>query len=123
LIVGRKNGHGVSLRGNNTAEEKWDAVRDGYVIQQIAGFEIVQPVHDEISAHEKLLGVSGREIFDMVCYGNVAVDLLKSRCRRRRLGPVLDGIIFVEQNLSLQIRFFDDVTIDEGERADASSCE
>ena len=69
------------------------------------------------------MDISRSEVGDLGVNRNLAVEERNFPPGRFRFGQRLASVGFIEKHLALQVAFFDEVTIDESESADAGACE
>ena len=96
---------------------------DGVVVEEVAGFEVVGAVEQEMGFGEERVNIGRDEVgddgFDLdggVEEGDFGASGLGFGGRGR-------GVGFVEEDLALEVGGFDDIAVDEGEMADAGAGE
>ncbi len=123
--AGRKKCRSHAVGADGAAVDEGDCVLDGEVVEEVAGFEVVGAVEDEVGlgVAEGLLGVGGGEVANEGIDGDFGVDVREAGSGGLGFGEGLTGVIFGEEGLALEIGPLDQVAVEDGEVADASSCE
>ncbi len=96
---------------------------DGVVVDEIAGFEVVGGVEYEVGRGEELVDVGGDEVVDVGLDGDGGVEEGDLAAGGFGFGEGVAGVGFVEENLALEVGGLDEVTVNEGEGADAGASE
>ena len=96
---------------------------DRVVVEEVAGFEVVGGVEDEVSGGQELVDVGGDEIGYVGVDGDGGVEERDFTAGGFGLGEGFAGIGLIEEDLALEVGGFDEVAIDEGESADAGAGE
>jgi hypothetical protein len=91
---------------------------DGVVVDEIAGFEVVGGIEDEVGGGEKFVDVGGDEVGDVGVDGDGGVEEGNFAAGGFGLGEGVAGVGLVEEDLALEVGGFDEVAVDEGEGAD-----
>src|SRR5262249_25751335 len=86
-------------------------------------FKVIGAIEDQVEASEQLRGVAGVEIGDDTFDGDRGVEGAELALSGDGLGQRVAGVGFVEKNLTLQIRRFDEVTVEDADAAYARSDE
>ena len=114
-----REGHAAGTDG--AAVNPGNTVAHRAVVGQVAGLEVVQAVDDYVRAGREPLDVGMVDVVDYGGDGDLGVDFAQPAPRRFGLGQSLRGIPFVEQDLPLQIRDFNEVTVDDDQAPDAGA--
>ena len=114
-------GGGVGSYGGGV--DPGDGVLDGEVVEEVAGFEVVGAVEDDVGAGDQCCDVGGDEVGDMRGDLDAGVDAGEVAASGFGLGEGFAGVVFVEEDLALEVGGLDEVTVDEGEAADAGAGE
>ncbi len=96
---------------------------DGVVVDEVAGFEVVGGVEDELGGGEELVDVGGDEVGDVGVDGDGGVEEGDLAAGGFGFGEGFAGVGLVEEDLALEVGGFDEVAVDEGEGADAGAGE
>jgi hypothetical protein len=101
---------------------------DSVVVDEVAGFEVVGGVEDQIDGDEvrwaeEFVDVGGDEIGDVGVDGDRGVEESNLAAGGFGLGEGFAGVGLVEEDLTLEVGGFDEVAVDEGEGADAGAGE
>lgn len=115
--------HGDGVGGNGGGVDPWTALLDGIVVEEIAGLEVVGGVQDDVSAVEQLVDVAGGEIGDVSANFDCAVEESDFAAGGLGFRQGFASVGLVEEDLALEVAFFDEVTVDESEGADAGAGE
>ena len=118
-----QDGHGCGVGADGSGIDPGKALLDGEVVEEIAGFEVVRSVEEEVGGGEEGVDVAGDEIGDMRGDGDRGVDGEKLAAGGLSLGERVCGVLFIEEDLTLKVRGLDKVAVDEGEMADAGAGE
>ena len=116
-----EDGHGGGVGGDGGGVDPRDALLDGEVIYQIAGFEVVGGVEDEMGGAEEVVDVGGDEIGDVGGEGDGGVGGEEFAASGFGFGDGIAGVLFVEEDLALEVGGFDEVAVDEDEMANAGA--
>jgi hypothetical protein len=119
----REDVHGGGVGADGGGIDPRAGVADGEVVEEIAGFEVVGAVEDEVNAGEQGLDVGRDEVGDVGGEADGGVDASEVTAGGFGFGEGLEGVVFVEEHLALEIGGFDEVAVDEGEVADAGAGE
>ena len=92
---------------------------DGVIVDQVAGFEIVGAVENQVHAVQQFLGVGGIEIGDNPGYANSGIDARQTPLGRNGFGHRIGGVGFFEKELPLQVAWLDVIAVDDREAAHA----
>jgi hypothetical protein len=96
---------------------------DGVVVEEIAGFEVVGGVEDEMGWGKEFVDVGGDEVGDAGVDGDGGVEEGDLAAGGFGFGEGVAGVGFVEEDLALEVGGLDEVAVDEGEGADAGAGE
>ena len=96
---------------------------DRVVVDEVAGFEVVGGVEDQLSGGEELVDVSGDEVGDVGVDGDGGVEEGDFAAGGFGFGEGVAGVGLVEEDLPLEVGGLDEVAVDEGEGADAGAGE
>ena len=96
---------------------------DGIVVDEVAGFEVIGSVEDDVGSNEEFVDVGGDEVGDLRMDGDGGVEEGNLAASGFGLGEGLDGVGLVEEDLTLEVGGFDEVAIDKGESANAGAGE
>ncbi len=96
---------------------------DGVVVDEVAGFEVVGGVEDELGGGEEFVDVGGDEVGDVGVDGDGGVEEGDFAAGGFGFGEGFAGVGFVEEDLALEVGGFDEVAVDEGESSDAGAGE
>lgn len=115
--------HGDGVGGDGGGIDPGSALLDSVVVDKVARLEVVGRVEEDVGSGEKRVDVRGCEVGDLSADIDLTVEErdFESRGFGFRQGVTRVGL--VKQNLALEIAFFDEVAIDEGEGPDASARE
>ena len=97
-------------------------VADAEVVDEVAGFEVVGAVEDEVSVEEGG-GVGGDEVGDVGGDLDGGVDAGEVAVGGFGFGEGGAGVVFVEEHLALEVGGFYEIAVDEGEAAYAGAGE
>jgi hypothetical protein len=95
-------------------------VADAEVVDEVAGFEVVGAVEDEVGVEEGG-GVGWDEVGDVGVDVDGGVDAGEVEACGFGFGERGAGIVFVEEHLALEVGGLYEVAVDEGEAADAGA--
>ena len=112
------HGGGVGAYGGGV--DPGAVVADAEVVDEVAGFEVVGAVEDEVGGEEGG-GVGWDEVGDGCVDADAGVDAGEVAAGGFGLGEGGAGIVFVEEHLALEVGGLDEVAVDEGEVADAGA--
>ena len=118
-----EDGHGGGVGADGGGVDPGDALPHGEVVDQVAGFEVVGGVEDEVGGGEEVGDVGGDEIGDVGGEGDGGVGGEEFAAGGFGLGQGVAGVLLVEEDLSLEVGGLDEVAVDEGEVADAGAGE
>ena len=96
---------------------------DGVVVEEVAGFEVVGAVEDDVGGGEEGVDVGGDEVGDVGVDGDAGVESGDVAAGGFGFGESFAGVGLVEEDLALEIGGLDKVAVDEGERANAGAGE
>ncbi len=115
-----KDVHGGGVGANGGGVDPGAVVADAEVVDEIAGFEVVGAVEDDIGG-EELGGVLGNQVGDVGVDANAGVDAGEVTAGGFGFGESGAGVVFIEEHLALEVGGFDEVAVDEGEMADSGT--
>ena len=111
--------HGGGVGADGGGVDPWGAGLDGEIVEQVAGFEVVGGVEDDVCAAEEGGCVGRGQIGDVGCDSGFGVDLGEAAAGSFGLGQGFSGVLFGEEHLTLEVGGLDEVAVDDGEVADA----
>ncbi len=117
----RKHRHDLTNRASTAREDPGNVLFERNVVDQIANLEIVRAVENQRDAICEFSDVGIVHIGDDRFDRHFGVDSSKSSSGGNNFGQVIGHILFIEQNLTLQITEFDEVSIDNTNMPHASS--
>src|SRR6266436_4211778 len=117
------DGHGQSVARDGGSVNPRAAGFHRDIVDQEASFEIVGAIEKHIDATEKGFGITRAEIGDDAFDGYGRIDGAKLALRGNGLGQNIEGVGFIEEGLTLQVRGLDEIAIDDSEVADARTNE
>ena len=115
--------HGDGVGGDCGGVDPGAVLLDGVVVDEVAGFEIVGGVEDDMRASEELMDVAWCEVGNMSADRDILVEQGDFAAGGFGFGERIAGVGLVKEDLPLEIAFFDEVPVDEGEGADTGACE
>jgi hypothetical protein len=118
-----EDGHGCGVGADGCGVYPGFGLLDRVIVDEIAGFEVVGGVEDEVGWGEQLVDIGWYQVGDMWVNGGRGVEERDLTMGGFGLGERLEGVGLVEEYLPLKVGGFDEVTIDEGEGADAGAGE
>ncbi len=118
-----EDGHGGGVGADGGGVDPRLALLDGEVVEEVAGFEVVGGVEDEVGGAEETVDVGGDEVGDLRMDADGGVEAMDLAPGGFGLGESVAGVGLVEEDLPLEVGFFDEVAVDEGEGADAGAGE
>lgn len=121
-LVG-KDGEGESVGADGGAVDPGDVAGDGVVVDEIAGFEVIGAVQDEVGRADEFFDVGGGDVAGEGVDGDLRVDAGELEFRGGGFGKGLGGVVFGEEPLALEIGGFNEVAIEDGEVPDAGAGE
>lgn len=96
---------------------------DRVVVEEVAGFEVVGGIEDQIGGGEELVDVGGDEVGDVGVDRDGGVEERNLAAGGFGLGKGFAGVGFVEEDLALKVGGLHEVAVDEGEGADSGAGE
>jgi hypothetical protein len=96
---------------------------DAEVVDEVSGFEVVGGVENEVGRGKELVNVGGDEIVDVGVDGDGGVEESDLAAGGLGFGKGVASVGFVEEDLTLEVGGFDEVTVDKGESADPGASE
>ena len=123
--------HGGGVGADGGGVDPWDGLLDGEVVEEVTGLEVVGGVEEYLDGWggqrwvwcEELGDVGRGEVGDVRVDGDGGVEAGDVTAGGLGLGEGFTGVGLVEEDLALEVGGFDEVAVDEGERAYASACE
>ena len=112
------HGGGVGAYGGGV--DPGAVVADAEVVDEVAGFEVVGAVEDDVGRGEEV-DVIGDEVGDVRGDVDGGVDAGEVAAGGFGFGEGSAGVLFVEEHLALKVGGLDEVAVDEGEVADAGA--
>jgi len=112
------HGGGVSAYGGGV--DPGACVADAEVVDEVAGFEVVGAVEDDVGV-EEVGGVLGDEVGDVRVEVDAGVDAGEVAAGGFGLGKGGACVVFVEEHLALEVGGLDEIAVDEGEVSDAGA--
>ncbi len=119
----RQDVHGGGVGANGCGIDPGDGVLDGEVVEEVAGFEVIGGVEDEVGAGKQVVDVCGDEVGDMGQDVDVAVEELDLAACGFGFGEGVEGVLLVKEDLALEVGGFDEVAVDERKGPDAGAGE
>ena len=120
--VARPDSPDAAFDAHAGAVDPGDVIAAGEVVDEVAGGDVVGAVEDQIDIREGF-DVGGVGVGDDGVDFDFVIDLPESLGGGDGLGEFLGRVIFVEEQLALEIAEFDEVAIDDAEEADAGAGE
>ena len=109
--------HRLADAANRSAIDPGFVQLDGRIVDQVAHLEVVGAIKHEINILHEIDDVGvidiGHDRFD----GNFRVDTTELVGGSLGLGQIASDIIFIEEYLSLEVMVFDEVPIDDADKA------
>ncbi len=96
---------------------------DREVVDEVAGFEVVGGVENQVGETEEFVDVGGDEVVDAGVDRDGGVEESDFAAGGFGFGEGFAGVGLVEEDLTLEVGGFDEVAVDEGESADAGTGE
>jgi hypothetical protein len=93
------------------------------VVDEVAGFEVIGAIKDELGVLGELSDVGEVEVGDDGFDEDFGVDASESVVGGDCFGEVFCGILFIEENLALEVGVFDEVAVDDADVSDAGASE
>ena len=118
-----KDVHGGGVGAHGSCVDPGANLLDGVVVDEVAGFKIVGRVKNDVRSCEQSVDVRGDQIGYVGAHDGLTVEPGDFTPGGFCLGHCLARILLVEQDLALQIAFFDEVTVDDGQGANPRSRE
>jgi hypothetical protein len=106
--------HGHSVGADGGGIDPGFGLLDGVVIDEVAGFEVIGGVEDDVRFAQELMNIGGNEVGDVGADLDFAVEGGDFAAGGFGFGESFAGVGLIEQDLALQIAFFDEVAVDEG---------
>ena len=94
---------------------------NGVVVEEVASLKVVGGIQNELRRGQEFVNVGGDQIGDAGMDSNRGVEEGDLAAGGFGFGEGVAGVGFVEENLALEVGRFDEVTVDEGEGADAGA--
>ena len=94
---------------------------DRVVVDEVASFEVVGAVEDELHVAEQLFDVVGREVGDVGLDFDFGVEAANLAGGSDGLGQRFGGVGFVEEHLALQVAGLYVVAVNDAEVADSGA--
>jgi hypothetical protein len=116
-----KDVHGGGVGADSGGIDPGFGLLDCIVIYEVAGFEVVGCVENEVGRGEEFVDVGGDEICDVGVDGNGGVEERDFAAGGFGFGEGFEGVGLVEEYLSLEVGRFYEVAVDEGEGANAGT--
>jgi hypothetical protein len=113
------HGHGIGTDGG--CIYPWPPLFHCVIVDQIACFEVIGAVEDEVRGPEKRMDIRGNEVGDVSVNRDFAVEESNLAPGSLRFGQRVAGIVFVKQHLTLEIALFHEVAINDGKCAHAGA--
>ncbi len=118
-----QDGHGGGVGADGGGVDPGDGLLDGEVVEEVAGFEVVGAVEEEMRAGEERVDVGGDEVGDDGFDLDGGVEGGDLAAGGFGFGEGGVGVGFVEEDLALEVGGLDEVAVDEGDVADAGAGE
>lgn len=113
--------HGGGVGADGGGVDPGLVLLDGEVVEEVAGFEVVGAVEEEMGRGEELGDVGWDEVGDVGEDGDGGVEEGDAAAGGFRFGEGGEGVGLVEEDLALEVGGLDEVAVDEGEGADAGA--
>ena len=115
--------HGGGVGADGCGVDPGDGLTDGEVVDEIAGFEVVGGIQDQVRGGEEFLNVGRDEVGDARVDGDGGVEEGDLAAGGFGFGEGVAGVGLVEEDLTLEVGGLDEVPVYEGEGADACTGE
>ncbi len=109
--------HGQAVTAHGRSVDPRNAAAHGEIVDQVARFEVVGAVQNEVRAAQQLRHVGGREVGHHAARVNAGIDARDMPLGGRGFGQRLGGVGFLEQPLAMQVAGLHVIAVDDGERA------
>jgi hypothetical protein len=124
----REDVHGGGVGAYGGGVDPGFGLLDGVVVEEVAGFEVVGRVQnqidgDEIGWGEELVDVGGHEVGDLRVDLDGGVEESDFASGGFGFREGFAGVGLVEEDLALEVRGLDEVAVDEGEGSDTGAGE
>lgn len=116
-----QNVHGDGVGTDGGGVDPGLVLLDGVVVEQVAGLKIVSRVEDELGVAEQRVDVAGGEVGDMGLDLDLAIEERNFAACGLGFGQGFAGVGLIKENLALEIAFFDEIAVNQGEAADAGA--
>ena len=127
LVAGcwlREDVHGGGVGTDGCGVDPGKAALDGEVVDEVAGLEVVGGVEDDVDGCRDEVGYVGwGEVTDACVDGDAGVKEGDVAAGCLSLGEGVAGVGFVEEDLSLEVGWLNEVAVDEGEGTDSGAGE
>ena len=98
-----EDGHGCGVGADGGGVDPGFGLLDAVVVEEVAGFEVVGGVEDEVGGGEEGVDVGGDEVGDVGVDGDGGVEEGDLAAGGFGLGEGLEGVVFVEEDLALEV--------------------
>ena len=123
MEAGGEDGHGGGVGADGGGVDPGLPLLDGVVVEEVAGFEVVGAVEDEMGRGEEVVDVGGDEVGDDGFDLDGGVEGGDLAAGGFGLGQGGARVGLVEEDLALEVGGLDEVAVDECEVADAGAGE
>ncbi len=118
-----EDGHGEAITADGAAVDPGQGAGDAPVVEEVAGFEVIGGIEDEVSAVEEVVDVGGGQVGDVGDDFDVRVDGGEVAGGGGGFGEGVAGVGLGIEPLALEVGEFNEVAIDEEEAAGAGAGE
>ena len=118
-----EDGEGESVGADGGAVDPGDVAGDGVVVEEVAGFEVIGAVEDEVGGADEFFDVGGGDVAGKGVDFDFGVDAGELLFGSGGFGKGLGGVVLGEEPLALEVGGFDEVAIEDGEVSDAGAGE
>ena len=118
-----EDGHGGGVRADGGGVDPGPGLLYGVIVEEVAGFEVVCAIEEELGRGEECVDVGGDEIRNVRGQGNGGVEGGDLAAGGFGFGERGQGVGFIKQDLTLKVGWFYEVAVDKDELADAGAGE
>ena len=119
--LARHDGHRLTLAAEAAAVDPWDSALQCNVVEQHARFEVVGAVEDDVDAVGQFHDVGIVDVGYQRLDGDLGIDFGELRGGGNRLGQLGGDVLFVEQDLPLEVVCFQKIAIHDAQVAHAAA--
>jgi hypothetical protein len=113
----------LSAAAGDTGKDPGDLEFEGGIVDEVSGFEVVGAIEYEVDVLAEFLNVAEVEVGDNGFDVDFGVDSTEAAVGGDGFGELLVGVVFVEEDLALEVGEFDEVAIDDADVSDAGAGE